>query len=158
MSNEYSLPGQCNIFVCAILAKLTFFVKRWNGRLFYTFSWEVYTQKINNFCAVKETKCCMCAWIFLVCQESHSYNFGSYFRCHFWWKIIFLTNLKRQTFLHFFLKNYTKRMNNFWKLKKQNFVYARFFPGLPRKLYVSHNVLRFLALLQNEKNIQLSEL
>ena len=42
------------------------FLKIWNGRLFCTFSWKVYTQKINNISEILETKCRMCTWIFLV--------------------------------------------------------------------------------------------
>ena len=65
LESYYNPPDQCNIVVCAILTKLTSFFKIWNGTFFCTFSWKVYTQKINNICEIQETVY-MCTWTFLV--------------------------------------------------------------------------------------------
>ena len=106
-------------------------------RLCCMFLWKVYTQKINNICEIKETKCHMCIWIFLV---QRSWNLGSYFRRHFWWKYKFLTNLIWHTFLHFL-----ESLRN-----KMLYVHMSF-PSSPRKSYIPHTLfLDFSALPQND--------
>ena len=67
-------------------------------------------------------------------------HFGTEYRCHFWRKQFKKKNLKRQTFLHFFIINYAKEWIIFLKLKKQtetSYVCMNF-PSPPRKLYVPH--------------------
>ena len=72
-------------------------------------------------------------------------------------KIKFLANLKRFTFLNFFIKEiYKKNEKNFIKLKKLNVVHAHEFPGSPRKSYVPHTFLGFSALEQNDENVQMT--
>lgn len=50
--------GQYNEVVCAILTKFAIFTKftfkKINGRLFFTFLWEVYTHKSNTFVNLKD--------------------------------------------------------------------------------------------------------
>ena len=53
------------------LCKIDLFWKWHILNLICTFSWKVYTEKINNICVMQETKCyckhiIMCTWIFLV--------------------------------------------------------------------------------------------
>ena len=63
-----------------------------------------------NVHEIKETKCRICIWIFLVRQESRMYhiwrswNFGSIIVSTIFGEIKFLANLKQQTFLHIFMK------------------------------------------------------
>ena len=100
-----------------------FFLKLWHGRLFCIFSWLVYTQKINNFLKLKKQN--------VVCADEFSWfarkvvyttyvilGISALILGSIFGEKYFFTNLKWQNFLHFFIKNHIKRMNNFWKIKE----------------------------------------
>ena len=52
----------------------THFYRKSKTAYFLHFFIENYTKRTNNFYKMKETKCSLCTWIFLVCQESCMYH------------------------------------------------------------------------------------
>ena len=71
------------------------------------------------------------------------------FQAPFLVKNKFLSNLKRQNFLHFFIKKVHKK-NEYLKKKTMSYVHM-YFPGSQRKSYVLHtSFLGFSAIMQND--------